>query len=181
MAWTTPRTWTDGELVTASIMNTHVRDNQLAEGPHLIARKTSNQSVTSSTTVVNDSALLMSVGANETWLTRWGLLFTTASATAGLRVSWSFPTAGALEGSWSFVNTAAAYSGFGIVSGTNPTTEQAMGAQSAGSDVNYLAIELVYVGGANAGTVQLKWAQTTSNATATVMKTNSALWAVKLA
>lgn len=27
MAWTTPRTWVTGELVTASIMNTHVRDN----------------------------------------------------------------------------------------------------------------------------------------------------------
>lgn len=27
MAWTTPRTWATSELVTASIMNTHVRDN----------------------------------------------------------------------------------------------------------------------------------------------------------
>jgi hypothetical protein len=27
MAWTTPRTWTAGETVTASVMNTHVRDN----------------------------------------------------------------------------------------------------------------------------------------------------------
>ena len=27
MAWTTPRTWTVGEIVNASIMNTHVRDN----------------------------------------------------------------------------------------------------------------------------------------------------------
>lgn len=27
MAWTTPRTWTDGELVTAAIMNLHLRDN----------------------------------------------------------------------------------------------------------------------------------------------------------
>ncbi len=27
MAWTTPRTWTTGELVTAAILNTHVRDN----------------------------------------------------------------------------------------------------------------------------------------------------------
>lgn len=27
MAWTTPRTWADAETVTASIMNTHVRDN----------------------------------------------------------------------------------------------------------------------------------------------------------
>src|SRR5262245_42528639 len=27
MAWTTPRTWVAGELVTATIMNSHVRDN----------------------------------------------------------------------------------------------------------------------------------------------------------
>lgn len=27
MAWTAPRTWTTAELVTAAIMNTHVRDN----------------------------------------------------------------------------------------------------------------------------------------------------------
>lgn len=27
MAWTTPRTWATGELVTAALMNTHVRDN----------------------------------------------------------------------------------------------------------------------------------------------------------
>lgn len=27
MAWTTPRSWTTGEIVTAALMNTHVRDN----------------------------------------------------------------------------------------------------------------------------------------------------------
>jgi hypothetical protein len=32
MAWTAPRTWVDGETVTASIMNAHVRDNLLAIG-----------------------------------------------------------------------------------------------------------------------------------------------------
>lgn len=32
MAWTAPRTWTTGELVTAAIMNTHVRDNLLHLG-----------------------------------------------------------------------------------------------------------------------------------------------------
>lgn len=29
MAWTAPRTWVTGELVTAAIQNTHIRDNQL--------------------------------------------------------------------------------------------------------------------------------------------------------
>lgn len=33
MAWTTPRTWTAGETVTAAIMNTHVRDNLAVLAP----------------------------------------------------------------------------------------------------------------------------------------------------
>lgn len=33
MAWTAPRTWVTGEVVTASIMNTHVRDNFNETGP----------------------------------------------------------------------------------------------------------------------------------------------------
>ena len=32
MAWTAPRTWVAGELVTAALMNTHVRDNLLVTG-----------------------------------------------------------------------------------------------------------------------------------------------------
>lgn len=32
MAWVTPRTWTTGELVTASHLNTHLRDNLLDIG-----------------------------------------------------------------------------------------------------------------------------------------------------
>ena len=39
------RTWTDGELVTAAIMNPHVRDNLDSMGPHSIVRKTADQSV----------------------------------------------------------------------------------------------------------------------------------------
>lgn len=30
MAWTTPRDWTNGEVVTETIMNTHIRDNENA-------------------------------------------------------------------------------------------------------------------------------------------------------
>lgn len=37
MAWTTPRTWVAGELVTAAIMNTHVRDNLSMVGGALTA------------------------------------------------------------------------------------------------------------------------------------------------
>lgn len=33
MAWTAPRTWIAGEVVSAALMNTHVRDNLLEVGP----------------------------------------------------------------------------------------------------------------------------------------------------
>jgi len=33
MSWTAPRTWAAGELVTAALMNTHVRDNELETAP----------------------------------------------------------------------------------------------------------------------------------------------------
>lgn len=33
MAWTTPRTWVAGEVVTAANLNTHLRDNMLAVYP----------------------------------------------------------------------------------------------------------------------------------------------------
>ena len=54
MAWTTPRTWVTDELVTAAIMNSAVRDN-FNSTMHLVARKTADQSVTSSTTLVADA------------------------------------------------------------------------------------------------------------------------------
>jgi len=35
MSWTAPRTWVTGEVVTSSLFNTHIRDNQLSsEHPH---------------------------------------------------------------------------------------------------------------------------------------------------
>lgn len=40
MAWTAPRTWVTGEVVTASIMNTHVRDNLLSTSRLLAADHT---------------------------------------------------------------------------------------------------------------------------------------------
>lgn len=39
MAWTLPRTWTTGELVTAAIMNIHVRDNFNATSVALVTTK----------------------------------------------------------------------------------------------------------------------------------------------
>ncbi len=39
MAWTAPRTWVSGELVSASLMNTHVRDDMLETAPAKVTTK----------------------------------------------------------------------------------------------------------------------------------------------
>ena len=64
MAWTTPRTWTTGELVTASIMNVHVRDNLNETGPFLVTTK--GDIVVASAANNLDR---VAVGANNTILT----------------------------------------------------------------------------------------------------------------
>ena len=48
MAWTAPRTWVTAEVVTASLMNTHVRDNFLETGPAV--------ATTSSELIVSDGS-----------------------------------------------------------------------------------------------------------------------------
>lgn len=50
MAWTAPRTWVTSEVVTASIMNTHVRDNFLETAP---AKATTANGIILSGTSVN--------------------------------------------------------------------------------------------------------------------------------
>jgi hypothetical protein len=56
-AWTTPRTWVTDELVTASMLNTHIRDNlnALKTPPHNSYSTTGNYSTTSTSWVDVDS------------------------------------------------------------------------------------------------------------------------------
>ena len=68
MAWTTPRTWTVGEVATAALFNEQVRDNLLAIRQHAYVRKTADESVYNSTTLQDDDELLLPVAANETWI-----------------------------------------------------------------------------------------------------------------
>jgi hypothetical protein len=62
MAWTAPRTWIAGEVVTASLMNTHVRDNlaYLATPPSVRCYNSAAQTLTNNT----DTALTLNT-------TRW--------------------------------------------------------------------------------------------------------------
>jgi len=47
MSWTAPRTWVAGETVTAALLNTHLRDNLLAQAGVVAATSSSNTTATS--------------------------------------------------------------------------------------------------------------------------------------
>lgn len=178
MAWTAPRTWTDGELVTKAIMDTHIRDNQLAEGPHLIVRKTADESVTSSVALQDDDSLLMALAANEVWHVKFVVIATSASATPDIKMAFTIP-AGATMGLMSPViraDTDAAWVIKYVASGTAP-----FAVQLVAGDLTATEISGVVTNSGTAGNLTLQWAQNTSSATATTVKANSTLWAVKLA
>src|SRR5918995_4149114 len=91
MAYTEPRTWVQGELVTPALMQAQVSENFRAMGLHLIARRTADQPVTSSTVFVNDDTLQAPVTANEVWYFRWNMFFT-GSTSGNLKVQFTFPS-----------------------------------------------------------------------------------------
>jgi hypothetical protein len=177
--WTEPpRDWTDGELVNESIADTHIRD-QLKATWHLISRKSADESVTSSTTFQADDHLSFAVGANETWHTRWSLI-ADGSASGDLQIRFTFPGGTLyyhiiqyLNASDTEVNTPARET-------TSPSTARNITGLAAGAGRMW-SFDLQYINGGSAGTFALEWAQATSNATATVIRTNSCIFGCKLA
>jgi hypothetical protein len=171
MAWTQPpRTWTDGELVTAAIMNTHVRD-QLSVVPHFVA-KSADESVTSSTAHQDDDHLFFAMEANATYLVELVLRVTSTSATPDITTRFSFPAGATFN--IQMIHTTS--------SGTFFESRLHEGAHTADTEVLTTGTIISYRGvvacGGTAGDFRLQWAQQTSNANATTVKKGShMLWA----
>jgi len=112
MAWTSPRTWVVSEVVTAALMNTHVRDNllYLKATPLLsevsIAAGTANTTATAGTTVTAMTTGAIAVPSDwgavyvEAWgryhvsslgagIVNWSMEIKEAAADVVARVSWN--------------------------------------------------------------------------------------------
>lgn len=184
MAYTTPRTWNPGETVTATLLNTHLRDNLstlatyfstsgVPSGFLKTAYQTASVTKNANTTYADLTGLSFSVAAGENWVFMCGLFATAASATPNMKFTFTGPA------------TPTAVT-FGAVGSGIPITS---GYQAAfGSDCVYTKIavpEILWLGGhlrngANAGTVQPQFAQQTSNASDSVIVGNSFLLALRL-
>jgi hypothetical protein len=171
-----PRTWTDGELVTASMMNTHVRD-QIAESWHKIARKTADQSVTSSNVLQSDTHLSFSVGANECWMLKWMIRFI-GNGTGDAKFAYTMP-AGLLAHTFFVMSDAADVLGLQTFSHSSTDDQPIIFSASAGAS-RMICWETFVLNGATPGTFGLRWAQNVSNGTPLTFFTNSTLFGMKV-
>ncbi len=178
MAWTAPRTWVTGETVTAALMNTHIKDNLLAIGEHVKVVKSADESVTSSTTLQDDDELLFAVAANETWLYRFGI-FATGNTTGEFKYKINGPTSHAMRygHGGAMEDTSATVSM--LRAGRDDIDIQPINVQTTPTAI-MLQLDGIIANAGNAGNCTLRWAQNTSDGTATVVEQNSYLIATQV-
>jgi hypothetical protein len=135
--------------------------------------KSADESRSASTSLADDGHLLLPIAANETFAFEFEVVVGTGAEAADIQVTLDAPTGAA--GAWSVLGLPD--------STTNPLAanlynlaDLGFGAASAISltvdDTRKTAIKLtgVCVNGSTAGSVKLRWAQATSNATNTTVK-----------
>jgi hypothetical protein len=139
-------------------------------------RKSSNQSVTSSTTVANDSQLKFAVEANATYLFHVWLWVYAADGTPDIKLTFTGPSGSTLVWSPSTLyGTSDGTTALGTVSAATVTLNAFVDA----NERNQLYFGSI-LNGATAGDVTLQWAQNTSSGTATTVKAGSYIYGIKV-
>jgi hypothetical protein len=134
-------------------------------GRRIYAPSAADQSVTSSTALVNATSLSASVAANSTYIVEVQGIFT-ADTVGGIKLGWATLPAGA-----SLIWSIPASTGSGTGSVFDGTATDTWAGSGATQRSFWYRGTLVTAG--TAGTLQLQFAQAASNATATILKTGS--------
>jgi len=163
MAWTTPKTWSVGEVLTAANMNLHLRDNLNFLKPE-VARKTADQGV-SSTTYVDVTGFSFAVAASEVWIIQIDM-DVDINGTSKVKFLWSVPSGA--TGQQRYLGDSAGSATAAI--GSDLITS------NGGSATFPLAYSATLVNSTNAGTAQFRMALFTGVNTAT-LKANSGMQA----
>jgi hypothetical protein len=139
-------------------------------------RKSSDQTVTSSTTLVNDSQLKFAVEASTTYVFQAWLYTYAADGTPDIKVTFTSPAGSTLFWSSSqVIYNAAAATTLTVVAPGGTTGDLFV-------DSNLRAIQLygTILNSTTAGDVQLQWAQNTSSANGTSVKAGSSIFGIKV-
>lgn len=154
-------TWVSGQILTASDVNTWFVP--------LAAVKTADTSRSSNTTLTNDPDILFSLASNATYQAEAFLWFHGgASGSSDLQFQWTGPAGF----NFFYLLFHAEGGATGLTNSVNRyvATSNAFCNTNGGSTENVAQILGTITTGGTAGTLNLQWAQNTSNATATVMR-----------
>ena len=146
--------------------------NWVLIGPKLV-RKTADQTVTNSTTLVNDTHLKFAIRANEEWAFEAFLIV--GGPTAGdIKVAFTIPAAATLAWGGVCLDLAAASNTDVQILNIQTASGGAwgMGLQGVGTSVS-IKLWGTVANGANAGDLQMQWAQNTEDAAGTTVGVNS--------
>lgn len=162
-------TFTTGQVVAASDVNSWFVP--------LAATKANDQSVTSSTVLVSDSDLVLSVAASATYVVSGYLNYAgAAQGTGDLKLTFTVPAGATLSYTLVRMDTAGAT---GLTNPSGATVTNVAGTSAVADRSVFISATLVL--GGTAGSLQLQWAQNTSSTTATVVRARSWLWAQRIA
>ena len=141
-----------------------------------VIRKTADETVNNSAVLQNDDDLLFAVGANEIWAVHTLLRFYSYTATSYFKAAFAIPAGATMTGH--DINDVAPLAAAGAVIQRDLATATQ---KTNSTGVHELMIFGVYIGGANAGNIQLQWAQLAAVAENTIVYANSYILAHKLA
>ena len=155
-----------GKLTGALDVNGQTLNNP-GSGLPLLKFKSADETVNNSTAMQDDDDLNFTVGANEIWAVKMHLRINSAAA-ADLKLLFTLPTDGAITGTKHSM--------------AEVTEIDFSAAHVIGTDGTNIGVifHLIFRNGANAGTVQLQWAQNTADVSDTTVLTGSYLIAHRL-
>jgi len=161
----------DGSIATTEFVN----------ASRIVKRKTADESVTSSTALQDDNHLAFAIGANEEWVADYDLYAENGLSVTGIKLAVTVPA-----GATMFL--------FAMCSALIPAgNSNSQSTSSSGAALNYTTammtnaspayfrMSIRVVNGANAGSVTLQFAQSTSSATAVALMAGSSMKAQRVA
>lgn len=157
-----------GQTITAALLTSMIPD---------VVVKAANETVTSSTTFQDDNDLFVSVSANATYEVKLFLLHDSDATAAGdIKIQWTAPAASTMT--WGSQGANVSTTSSSAVTETNMqsrTISENAGYGGGDSTGTVAFIQGVLTTSATAGTLQLQWAQNTSNAVASTVRAGSTL------
>lgn len=145
-------------------------------------RAAADQPLTTQTVLQNATGLSFAINPNEEWIVQFDLDVGALLSTTGLKIAANAPALATLDFDTSLSDIAVTAGN--ILSGTTTSIATAVtlaAAQLVGITNASCACQLWILNGANAGTVQLQFAQATSSGTALTIKKGSSMFGFRVA